>query len=227
MRIIAGNEDPLSGYSEVTSDNVVINYFEQSTADTLDLRQTVSESVQDVAPLGYSGIDIRTLLGQFMFKGDDADKKIGSLSGGEKARVSLCRMMLKPANLLLLDEPTNHLDIVSKEVLEEALQYFEGSLLVISHDRYFMSQVAKQIFSFENKTVIRHDCDYHDFLTKDGDDLKQKIESRYVEGDSYRITNAKEVFVPQEVKVKKNFGGSGVTSGNLNKGIKNAKRYQS
>ena len=136
-------------------------------------------------------------------------------------------MMFQPANLLLLDEPTNHLDIASKEVLEEALLHYEGAVLVISHDRYFMSQIAKQIYSFENGTVLRYDCDYHDFIHGKDDGLKEKIESRYIDGDSIgRITNAKEVVVEEAAnKSKRNFGGSGVTSGNLFKGIKNAKRY--
>jgi ATP-binding cassette subfamily F protein 3 len=134
--------------------------------------------------------------------------------------------MLSPANLLLLDEPTNHLDITSKEVLEEALLNYEGAVLVISHDRYFMSQVVNKIFSFENKRVVRYDCDYHDYMNMQGDVLKEKVEARYVEGDKYRISNAKPVVIEEKV-VKRNFGGSGTTSGNLFKGIKNAKRFNS
>jgi ABC-type sulfate/molybdate transport systems ATPase subunit len=125
-------------------------------------------------------------------------------------------MMLTPANLLLLDEPTNHLDITSKEVLEDALQHYDGSVMIVSHDRYFMSQVANTIFAFSNKTMQRHDCDYHDFMDMQGT-LKEKVVSRFVEGDSKRITNAREVVVEEATKSKKNFGGSGVTSGNLNK----------
>eukprot|EP01036_Dinobryon_divergens_P026009 gene26009-34610_t len=184
MKIIMGLENPRKGYSEFGSSSVVANYFAQNQADHLDMDKNILETLQ-----------LRALLGQFMFKGDDVDKKIGVLSGGEKARVALCKMMLEPANLLLLDEvrPTNHLDINSKEVLEDALQNFGGSVLLISHDRYFMSQVANTIFEF---------------------------------GDTYRITNAKEVVNVEEKNTKsKNFGGSGVTSGNLYKGIKNAKRY--
>jgi ATP-binding cassette, subfamily F, member 3 len=164
-------------------------------------------------------------LSQFMFKGDDVDKKLEVLSGGEKGRVALCRMMLTPANLLLLDEPTNHLDITSKEVLEDALQHYEGSVMIVSHDRYFMSQAVNTIFEFGDKTMKRFDCDYYDYMYGE-DDLKAKVTARYVEGDTKRIVNAKEVVVAQPKKSKKNFGGSGVTSGNLFKGIKNAKRYQ-
>lgn len=223
MRLFMGVEDPKKGYSEFGSANVIPNYFEQNQADTLDLTKTIFETVREVAPPEYSQTDIRSLLGQFMFKGDDADKQLKVLSGGEKGRVALCKMMVTPANLLLLDEPTNHLDITSKEVLEEALQHFDGSVVVISHDRYFMSQVANTIFSFENKNVLEHNCDYHDYMSGK-ENLKEKVEARYVSGDKYRITNAKEVVI--EVKEKKNFGGSGVSGGRLNKGIKNAKRYQ-
>jgi len=99
-------EDPKRGYCDHGSNNVVANYFEQNQADALDLEKTVLETIMESAPLDYTLTDVRSLLGQFMFKGDDADKKIKVLSGGEKARVSLCNMMLTPANLLLLDEPT-------------------------------------------------------------------------------------------------------------------------
>jgi ATP-binding cassette, subfamily F, member 3 len=155
MRIIGGLEKPKSGIADFGSSNVFFNYFAQSQADTLDLESTVIEAVRKECPPDIDFQEIRNLLSQFMFKGDDVDKKIKVLSGGEKARVSLCKMMLTPANLLLLDEPTNHLDITSKEVLEDAIQNFEGAVLLISHDRYFMSQVANTIFSFENKAVKR------------------------------------------------------------------------
>lgn len=117
------------------------------------------------------------------------------------------------------------MDITAKEVLEDALQHFEGSVLIISHDRYFMSQTANTIFHFHDKTVTRHDCDYHDFMSQQ-DGLKDRVLARSVIGDKYKITKAKEPVVIENVKSKKNFGGSGVTSGNLFKGIKNAKRFQ-
>ena len=107
MRILAGREDPKHGFAEYGSANVIANYFAQNAADEFDLEKTVLETVMDDAPTDYSMTDIRALLGQFMFKGDDANKQLKVLSGGEKARVALCKMMLRPANLLLLDEPTN------------------------------------------------------------------------------------------------------------------------
>eukprot|EP01038_Epipyxis_sp_PR26KG_P004184 gene4184-5955_t len=230
MKIIMGLETPQKGYAEFGSNSIVANYYAQNQADALDLTKTVLETVQEGCPPEYSFTEIRGLLGQFMFKGDDVYKKLSVLSGGEKARVALCKMMLTPANLLLLDEPTNHLDIASKEVLEEALLAYTGSVLIISHDRYFMSQVSNTIFEFNNKAVVRHDCDYHDYMMEfcPDEQLKEKVTARYVEGDGYRITNAKEVVEEEKANKKtKNFGGSGVTSGNLYKGIKNAKRFTS
>merc|ERR1711871_728627 len=225
MRLIMGDEKPRDGWAEYGSANVVPVYFQQNQADAFDLDRTVLETVMEDAPSDITLTDIRALLGQFMFKNDDVDKKLRVLSGGEKARVALCRMMLTPANLLCLDEPTNHLDITAKEVLEDALQHFEGSVMIVSHDRYFMSQAVNTIFEFGDKTMVRHDCDYLDYM-QGSEGLRERVEKRYVEGDGYRITAAPEVQVERKEKSKKNFGGSGVTGGNLYKGIKNAKRYQ-
>lgn len=124
-------------------------------------------------------------------------------------------------------KPTNHLDISAKEVLEDALLNFAGSVLIVSHDRYFISQVVNTIFEFKDRTVSRFDCDYHDYLTTFCEDpsVKDRVESRHVLGDKYRITNAKEVILEEKPSKTRNYGGSGVTSGNLNKGVKNAKRY--
>ena len=229
MKIIQGLESPREGWCEFGSANVVQTYFQQDQADAFDLEGTVLETVLKDAPTTTSLTDIRALLGQFMFKGDDVNKKLRVLSGGEKARVALAKMMLTSANLLLLDEPTNHLDITAKEVLEDALVNYEGSVLCISHDRYFMSQIANTIFSFGDKSMVKHDCDYHDFMCGEEapESLKTKVESRYVYGDKFRIAPAKEVVLKQDKdKKKKNFGGSGAPCGNLNKGIKNAKRFK-
>ncbi len=133
LRCLVGKEAPKEGSASI-GDNVVFKYFEQNQADALDLDDTVIDVISK-ASTTESYEQLRALLGQFLFKGDDVQKKIRNLSGGEKGRVALCRMMLEPANLLVLDEPTNHLDIPAKEMLEEALQHYEGSMLLISHDR--------------------------------------------------------------------------------------------
>lgn len=142
LRLVVEQEDPLKGVCTIGS-SVVKQYFEQNQADALDLSKTVIETMME-ASTTEKYEDLRKLLGQFLFKGDAVEKSVGQLSGGEKARVALCKMMLTPANLLVLDEPTNHLDIPAKEMLEEALQHYEGAVLVVSHDRYFVSQVSEQ-----------------------------------------------------------------------------------
>jgi len=223
MRLVAGREEQLEGRVEIGGDNVVMNYYEQNQADVLDLDKSVLETMKYAADGRIEYEEIRALLGQFLFKGDTVDKKIGMLSGGEKARVALCTMMMTPANLLVLDEPTNHLDIPAKEMLEEALQNFDGTVLVISHDRYFISQVANTICAFEDKKVVRYNGDYKFYMEKN-EALREAVENRYVDGlEGIKALPEIKVF-EEEKKKTKNFGGSAVTSGDKTKGIKNAKR---
>merc|ERR1712167_355914 len=154
--------------------------------------------------------------------GDSVEKKVASLSGGEKARLALCTMMLTPANLLALDEPTNHLDIPAKEMLEEALQHYDGAMLLISHDRFFISRVATTICAIEDRELNMYPGDYRYYMQQQ-DALREKIEGRYVGGK--KIGKAYVAPAEEIVKPKKNFGGKahGV-SGRLEKGVKNAKR---
>ena len=187
-------------------DKLVTNYYEQNQADVLDLEKTVLETIKDAADGKYEIQQLRALLGQFLFKGDTVDKKLDALSGGEKARVALCTMMLQPANLLVLDEPTNHLDIPAKEMLEEALKLFDGTLLVISHDRYFVSQVANTIAAFEDKTLVRYNGDYK-FYMDQNEKIAAKVESRYYEGGD-TIQNCVELEKPdKDEKVRDREGG--------------------
>jgi len=225
LRLLVGKEEALDGSIILGGgDNLITNYYEQNQADVLDLSKTVIDTVKEFADGQYEYEQLRALLGQFLFKGDTVNKKLEALSGGEKARVALCTMMLKPANLLVLDEPTNHLDIPAKEMLEEALKMFDGTLLVISHDRYFVSQVANTIAAFEDKTLKRYNGDYK-FYMDQNERLAAKVESRYYEGGD-TIQNCVELDKPdkEEKKTKRNFGGSAVTSGRKDKGVKNAKR---
>merc|ERR1719488_353901 len=122
------------------------------------------------------------LLGRFMFKNDKVDDKLSTLSGGEKARVALCRMLLTPSNLLLLDEPTNHLDIAAKEVLEEAIQHYEGTVVMVSHDRYFVSQTANTILALEDGKLVVYDGDYKSYMEQNEEKVKDKVEARYIPG---------------------------------------------
>lgn len=161
LRLVVGQETPTQGACTLGS-SVVKQYFEQNQADVLDLSKTVIDTLM-AASTTEKYEDLRKLLGQFLFKGDAVEKSVEQLSGGEKARVALCKMMLTPANLLVLDEPTNHLDIPAKEMLEEALQHYEGSVLVVSHDRYFVSQVS----------LCAHE---HDAFDRNGDDRRLQYE---------------------------------------------------
>jgi len=225
LRILMAREAPDSGSAKIVGQNVIANYFEQNQADALDLDLTVIKTVES-ASNNQSYNELRALLGQFLFKGDAVEKKVHQLSGGEKARLSLCCMMLRPANLLVLDEPTNHLDIPAKEMLEEALQHFQGSVMIVSHDRFFISKVATTIVAIEDKKLTKYSGDYKFYMDKSRD-VKEKVEARYVAGVE-RIESAPRVDLEallNEGKSKK-FGGS--KNANMvsrkNKGVKNAKR---
>lgn len=225
LRILMGKEEPDEGSAEIVGANVVANYFEQNQADALDLSKTVIETIQ-AASSNQSYNELRALLGQFLFKGDAVEKKVEYLSGGEKARLSLACMMLRPANLLVLDEPTNHLDIPAKEMLEEALQHFTGSVMCISHDRYFISKAATTIVAIEDRKLVKYGGDYHFYMEK-SKHVKEKVEARYVKGVD-RIKSAPIIDLEALTKPKKNFGGAkdaGMVT-RPDKGVKNAKRMQ-
>jgi ATP-binding cassette subfamily F protein 3 len=135
--------------------NVKVGYFAQNQAALLDSDLTVFETVDGVAE-GDIRTQIKNLLGRFMFSGDDINKKVSMLSGGERTRLAMVKLLLEPVNLLILDEPTNHLDLKSKDVLKEALLDFEGTLILVSHDRAFLMGLAQKVFEFKNKRVIEH-----------------------------------------------------------------------
>jgi len=225
LRLLTGKEEPDEGSAAIVGQNIIMKYFEQNQADALDLKKTVMDTVQGSSN-GQSYNELRALLGQFLFKGDAVEKKVENLSGGEKARLSLCCMMLEPANLLILDEPTNHLDIPAKEMLEEALQHFDGCIVVVSHDRYFISRVATTIVAVEEKKLTKYQGDYK-FYTDKSKYLKKKLEERAVKGVD-RIGSAPVVDIEALMvdKKKKSFGGAKNANQvtRPNKGIKNAKR---
>jgi len=205
-----------------------VQFFEQDQANVLPLDKTVIQTLEDAArSTDFEYEQLRALLGKFMFKAEKVNDKLSALSGGEKARVALCRMMLTPCNVLLLDEPTNHLDIAAKEVLEDAIHNFEGTVVMVSHDRFFISQTANTILALEEGELIVYDGDYRSYMERN-EDTKDKVEARYIDGLP-TIQSAKRTEAPREdnedkKKKKKNFGGKGGPSGNKNKGVKNAKR---
>ncbi|MEM6721093.1 MAG: ABC-F family ATP-binding cassette domain-containing protein [Bacteroidota bacterium] len=135
--------------------NVKVGYFAQNQASLLDPNLTIFQTVDEVAK-GDIRTQIKNILGRFMFKGDDIDKKVGVLSGGEKTRLAMVKLLLEPVNLLILDEPTNHLDLRSKDVLKDALKAFDGTLILVSHDRDFLQGLSQKVFEFKDKRVIEH-----------------------------------------------------------------------
>ncbi|MFQ4135243.1 ABC-F family ATP-binding cassette domain-containing protein [Nodosilinea sp. PGN35] len=165
LRLIAGLETPTDGLVEMGNHNVIPSYFEQNQAEALDLEKTVIATIHDEVP-DWTNEEVRTLLGRFLFTGDMAFKQVKALSGGEKARLALAKMLLRPANLMMLDEPTNHLDIPAKEMLEEALQHYDGTVLLVSHDRYFISRVATKIVEIRDGELRLYRGDYHYYLDK-------------------------------------------------------------
>lgn len=165
LRLIMGMEKADDGIVGIGKHNVIPGYFEQNQAEALALDKTAIDTIHDEVP-DWKNEEVRTLLGRFLFSGDTVFKEVRALSGGEKARLALAKMLLHPANLLLLDEPTNHLDIPAKEMLEEALQEYDGTVVIVSHDRYFISKVANKIVEIRDGELIVYNGDYHYYLDK-------------------------------------------------------------
>ncbi|MDP2687003.1 MAG: ABC-F family ATP-binding cassette domain-containing protein [Aequorivita sp.] len=149
----------------VLGHNAKVGYFAQNQAALLDKELTVFQTVDEVAK-GDIRTQIKNILGRFMFSGDAIDKKVGLLSGGEKTRLAMVKLLLEPVNVLILDEPTNHLDLKSKDVLKEALLQFDGTLILVSHDRDFLQGLSEKVFEFKDKRVIEHFESIDDFLQR-------------------------------------------------------------
>ncbi len=174
-RIIMGE----IGYtgSVKTGHNVKTGYFAQNQADLLDQNLTVLETIDRVA-VGEIRTKIRDLLGAFLFSGEDVDKKVSVLSGGERSRLAMIRLLLEPVNFLVLDEPTNHLDMRSKELLKKALIAFDGTILVVSHDREFLDGLVDCVYEFRDKKIRQHLGGIYDFLRKKKLDSLRQLEAR-------------------------------------------------
>jgi ATP-binding cassette subfamily F protein 3 len=162
MRMLSGEETPDAG-ERVEGHNVVMQYFAQDEATRMDPAPTVYETLASGSPL-HMVPAIRNILGGFLFSGDDVYKRAGVLSGGERTRLAVARMLLRPSNTLLLDEPTNHLDLDSKDVLLDALADYGGTLIFVSHDRYFVERLATKIIEIGNGTAIAYPGTYKEFL---------------------------------------------------------------
>ncbi|MDY8137315.1 ABC-F family ATP-binding cassette domain-containing protein [Aquimarina sp. 2201CG5-10] len=155
--------------------NAKVGYFAQNQASLLDPNLTVFQTVDEVAK-GDVRTQIKNILGQFMFSGDNIDKKVSVLSGGERTRLAMVKLLLEPVNVLILDEPTNHLDIRSKDVLKEALLAFDGTLILVSHDRDFLQGLSNKVFEFKDKRVIEHFETIDEFLVRNKMENLQEID---------------------------------------------------
>ena len=150
-----------------------IGYYAQNQSDLLDENKSILQCIQDAANTETSP-KVRDILGSFLFSNDDVDKKIKVLSGGERARVALCKLLLEPINLLIMDEPTNHLDMTSKDILKRALKSYDGTLILVSHDRDFLQGLTEKVYEFKNKNTKEYIGDINTFLTeRDLLDFKQ------------------------------------------------------
>lgn len=162
----------VNGHCEL-GHNAKVGYFAQNQASLLDPDLTVFQTVDQIAQ-GDIRTQIKNILGGFMFSGDAIDKKVANLSGGEKTRLAMVKLLLEPVNLLILDEPTNHLDLKSKDVLKQALKAFDGTLILVSHDRDFLLGLSQKVFEFKNKRVIEHFETIDEFLERNKvESLKQ------------------------------------------------------
>lgn len=174
MRVIAGELEPFSGEAKL-GHNVMLGYYAQNQEDILDKNETVFSTLDRIA-VGDIRTKLRDLLGQFLFRGEDIDKKVGVLSGGERARLGMAKLMLQNYNLLALDEPTNHMDIKSKDILKQALKAYDGTLIVVSHDRDFLDGLVDKMYEFRDGRVREHLGSVADFLAKRKIETLQELE---------------------------------------------------
>ncbi len=177
LKIINGLVEPDTG-EIILGSRVHIGYYDQDH-QVLHTEKTLFEEISDAYP-GMTNTQIRNTLAAFLFTGDDAFKRIGDLSGGERGRVSLAKLMLSEANFLILDEPTNHLDITSKEILENALSHYGGTILYVSHDRYFINRTATRILDLTNNQLLNYIGNYDYYLEKHDDMMNAHVHSRTV-----------------------------------------------
>ncbi len=191
MRVIMNELDPMNGESKVGY-NVNIGYYAQNQEDILDKEDTVFGTLDRIA-VGDIRLKLRDILGAFLFKGEDIDKKVAVLSGGERARLAMAKLILKPYNLLALDEPTNHMDIRSKDILKQALKAYDGTLIIVSHDRDFLDGLVDKLYEFRDGKVKEHLGGVQEFLER------RKLENLSELERHYKVAEEK----PAEVVQKK------------------------
>ena len=202
MRVIMNELDPMAGESKVGY-NVNIGYYAQNQEDILDKEDTVFGTLDRIA-VGDIRLKLRDILGAFLFKGEDIDKKVAVLSGGERARLAMAKLILKPYNLLALDEPTNHMDIRSKDILKQALKSYDGTLIIVSHDRDFLDGLVDKLYEFRDGKVKEHLGGVQEFLDRRKLENLSELErhNKVVEEKPVEIIQKKEE-AKQEYQAKK------------------------
>jgi ATP-binding cassette subfamily F protein 3 len=201
MKVLAGRLPIFSGERK-EGHNVIVSYFSQDQDDLLSSTKTVWDEVYSVAP-NHVVPQLRTLLGCFLFSGDTIEKQVSVLSGGERSRLVLCKLLLSPANCLLLDEPTNHLDIRSKDILMDSLRDYEGTIVFVSHDRYFLDGLATKVLEVGNQTATQYLGNYEDYLFKKAEEerLAAAVYEASIASSAQSVPENQDI--PQEIRKKK------------------------
>ena len=203
LRLVMGIESPDEGIASLGEHNVIAGYFEQNQAEALDLSKTVIDTLFEAVP-DWTQSQVRSLLGSFCFSNDSVFKEVGKLSGGEKARLALALMLLMPCNLVVLDEPTNHLDIPAKQMLEDSLIDYDGAVLVVSHDRYFISRVANKIVEIRDGELVLYRGDYTYYREKKAEEATEAESVRLaVEQEAKRKANREKQKAKTEARKQK------------------------
>ncbi|CAL9770925.1 unnamed protein product [Musa acuminata subsp. burmannicoides] len=226
LKLIMGLEKSQGGDVLFGEHNVLPNYFEQNQAEALDLEKTVLETVEEAAE-DWRIDDIKGLLGRCNFKSNMLDRKVSVLSGGEKARLAFCKFMVKPSTLLVLDEPTNHLDIPSKEMLEEAISEYQGTVITISHDRYFIRQIVNRVVEVKDETLQDYAGDYNYYLEKNLEARDRELEREAeLEERAPKVKAKSKMSKEMKAARKKQKMLAFQQAKAKSKGLKNAKRWK-
>ena len=198
MRVICSELKPLSGEAKI-GHNVTIGYYAQNQEDVLDKNETVFSTLDRIA-VGDIRTKLRDILAQFLFRGEDIDKKVSVLSGGERARLGMAKLMLQSHNLLALDEPTNHMDVKSKDILKQALKSFDGTMVVVSHDRDFLDGLVDKMYEFRDGHVTEHLGSVTDFLAKRKIENLQELERKM---EPQKAVSEQKIVQKQNVELRK------------------------
>ncbi|XP_062197409.1 ABC transporter F family member 5-like [Phragmites australis] len=226
LKLILGMEKPQGGEVILGDHNVLPNYFEQNQAEALDLDKTVLDTVAEAAE-DWKLDEIKGLLGRCNFRDDMLDRKVQFLSGGEKARLAFCKFMVTPSTLLILDEPTNHLDIPSKEMLEEAISEYAGTVITVSHDRYFVKQIVNRVIEVKDQTIQDYQGDYNYYLERNLEARERELaREEELEEKAPKVKAKSKMSKAEKIARKKQKMQAFQQSKQKSKSLKNAKRWQ-